>query len=134
MTGLQRIHSYLAEAPACPHHRALGWTSCPMIHVFRNCPKLWWELENLPYATKGNVEDSDPAAPDHAVDALRYMLVNLGGGPEFTVFDEPETNPVAEAIEPLEQFGAFGYRPSPDDPAWLTDDDDMPRRTVRSVE
>jgi hypothetical protein len=134
ITGLQRIHSFLAEGPACPHHRALGWTTCPMIHIFRNCPKLWWELENLPYATKGNVEDSNPAAPDHAVDALRYALVNLGSGPEFTVFDEPEKNAVAEAITPLEPMGAFAYQRSQDEPVWSDDNDDAPRRTVRTAE
>lgn len=46
--GWQRWHSYLKEGPARPHHRALGWDSCPKIHIFRTCPKLPHELENLP--------------------------------------------------------------------------------------
>ena len=131
---VQRMHTYLGEAPACPAHRAQGWTLCPKIHVFTGCVNLIRTLPTLPHPQAGNPEDVDTDAEDHAYDALTYVLVNIGTGPEFTVFDTPEPNPVAEAIEPLEQFGAFGYRPSPDDPAWLTDDDDMPRRTVRSVE
>jgi phage terminase large subunit len=80
IAGWQRIHSYMAEQAACPHHRAMGWTTCPKIHIFRTCEKLIFELENLPYARSGNVEDADSKAPDHAADALRYLLINLGGG------------------------------------------------------
>lgn len=107
VTGLQRIHSYLAEAPACPHHRALGWETCPKMHVFSTCTNLIHEIGNLPYARRGNVEDSDPAAPDHAVDALRYMLLNLGTGPSW-----PDTDPQPEPLvaEQLEQRGQFAYR------------------------
>jgi hypothetical protein len=81
--GWQRWHTYLKDGPACPHHRALGWDTCPMIHIFRTCPNLLHELENLPHATTGNVEDADTKAPDHAMDAGRYLLLNLGGGPQF---------------------------------------------------
>ena len=134
VSGWQRWHSYMAEGPACPHHRAQGWESCPKIHIFRTCEKLIFELKNLPYARTGNVEDADPAAVDHAMDAGRYLLINLGGGPEFTVFDTPEKNAVAEAITPLEPMGAFAYQRSPDEPQWLSDDDEAPRRTVRTTE
>jgi hypothetical protein len=69
----------------------------------------------------------------HNCDALRYLLVNLGTGPEFTVFDTPEPNAVAEAITPLEPMGAFAYQRSQDEPVWSADDD-APRRTVRTAE
>lgn len=52
-----------------------------MIHIFRTCPKLLHELENLPHATTGNVEDADSKASDHAMDAMRYLLLSVGGGP-----------------------------------------------------
>jgi hypothetical protein len=81
--GWQRWHSYLADAAACPHHRALGWESCPKVHIFRTCPRLLWELQNLPHAAKGNPEDADTAAPDHAMDAGRYLFLNIGGGAKF---------------------------------------------------
>lgn len=137
VAGLQRIHGRLKEAPACSHHRALGWETCPGMHVFSTCTNLIHEVSNLPYARKGNVEDSDPAASDHAVDALRYLLVNLGTGPEFTVFDDPdEGEPKLEGdFEVLVPAGDFAYRPSPDEPVWGTEDDgDAPRRVVRTVD
>ena len=62
--GWQRWHTYLAEGPACLHHRAQGWDLCPMVHVFRTCKNLLNELENLPHATTGNPEDADSKAPD----------------------------------------------------------------------
>lgn len=66
VTGWQRVHSYLAEAPACPHHRAQGWETCPKLHVFSTCTELYRELSNLPHATKGDPEDADTTADDHA--------------------------------------------------------------------
>lgn len=116
VAGWQRWHSYLAEAPACPHHRALGWATCPNIHIFRTCPKLIHELENLPYARTGNVEDSDPAAKDHAMDAGRYLLINLGGGPQFPIPDEPASSIADEIGGPLEPYGNFARRRLDSDP------------------
>ena len=80
VAGWQRVHSYLAEGPACLIHRAMGWETCPMIHFFRTLPKTWWELANLPHATRGDPEDANSSAPDHLMDALRYWLLNVGGG------------------------------------------------------
>lgn len=135
VTGWQRIHSYMAEAPACPHHRANGWETCPMIHIFRTCEKTIFELKNLPYARTGNPEDSDSAAPDHAMDALRYLLVNLGGGPDFTVFPEDGTSAIAEEIgQPLQPLGPFAIRPyADDDLAYSGDYEEQAQRIVRTV-
>lgn len=83
VAGWQRVHSFLAEAPACRMHAAEGWETCPRLHIFSPCMKLFSELADLPYAKTGNPEDSDPKAPDHAADALRYMLVNLGNEVRF---------------------------------------------------
>jgi hypothetical protein len=94
--GWQRVHSFLAEGPACSHHRALGWTTCPMLHAFSTCTELIRTLPALPHATSGNPEDADTKAEDHAPDALRYLVTNLGGGPEFPVLDDPdEREPLA---------------------------------------
>lgn len=81
--GWQRIHTFLAEAPACPYHRELGWETCPRMHIFKNCMKLFDELANLPYAKSGNIEDADTKAPDHAADALRYLVMNVGTEARF---------------------------------------------------
>lgn len=127
VAGWQRWHSYLAEAPACPHHRALGWETCPKVHIFRTCEKLIFELKNLPYARTGNAEDADTSAADHAMDAGRYLLLNLGGGPQFILPDAPAATE-GLGVTPLEQHGAFARAadvgaPEPDP---FGDDDDEP--------
>lgn len=99
--GWQRLHSYLAEGPACPHHRALGWVTCPMLHMFPQVENLYREMRDLPYSTKGNPEDSDNAADDHILDATRYMLANLGGGPDFLLDQEAVKDPQATLPQPF---------------------------------
>lgn len=102
VNGWQRVRSYLAEAPACPHHRAQGWETCPKLHIFSTVTELYRELSDLPHATKGDPEDADTTADDHASDGLRYLLANLGSGPEFVVLDATAgKEPIAEALQPL---------------------------------
>jgi PBSX family phage terminase large subunit len=108
ITGLQRWHSYMAEGPACPHHRSLGWQTCPMVHIFSTCRNLISELESLPYATKGNTEDADTNAPDHAYDAGRYILLNLDGGATF--YDSPDPGLPLGAPAPLAPMGRFAIQ------------------------
>lgn len=84
IAGWQRWHSYLAEAPACPHHRAQGWEQCPKLHIFSTCPEVFKEIRDLPHAVVGNPEDADSRAPDHLADAGRYLLTNLDGPPTGT--------------------------------------------------
>jgi terminase large subunit-like protein len=111
ISGLQRVHSYMGEGPACSHHRSLGWVTCPRIHVFRSCPDLIREIENMSYARTGNPERSDPANDDHAVDGLRYLLVNLGSGPQFPLMDL-EAPGLLDGIEILRpRAGGWAVRP-----------------------
>lgn len=133
--GWQRVRSYLAELPACPHHRALGWATCPRLHIFAGCENLFRHLADLTHATKGDPEDAGANPHDHLPDALRYMLINLGGGPEFTVFTAGQkASPVAEeAGAPLQPLGAYAYRPMADEPDWAEDYEDQARRVVRTV-
>ncbi|KIF00865.1 hypothetical protein PL81_38785 [Streptomyces sp. RSD-27] len=124
VTGWQRVRSYLKEAPACPHHRAQGWTTCPLLHVFSTVTELYRELSDLPHATKGDPEDADTTADDHAADALRYLLSNLGTGPEFLLLEEPTAGPAEGLLTPLGP--GVGYRaagPASDDSSWWLDDD-----------
>lgn len=104
ISGWQRVHSYLAEGPACPHHRALGWETCPRLHVFPQAQNLIRTLPALPHATVGNPEDIDTKAEDHSGDSLRYLLINLGNEVRFH-FPEPPTatpelNPAATGTTP----------------------------------
>lgn len=96
ITGWQRIHSFLKEGPACLLHREMGWETCPMLHIFSTCTKLIWELVNLPYATRGNVEDADQNAVDHACDALRYLLLNVGGGTRWHFPEQSENGHILD--------------------------------------
>src|ERR1700722_6730985 len=78
--GWQRVRSYLAEAPACPHHRAMGWETCPKLHMFSTLRNFYRTLTDLPHAESGDPEDADTHGDDHLPDAARYLLINLGGG------------------------------------------------------
>jgi hypothetical protein len=86
--GWQRVHSFLADGPACQLHRARGWDACPRLHVFSSCEKFISTVPDLPHSPIGDPEDADTRADDHIADALRYLLINLGTGPEFTIFDD----------------------------------------------
>ncbi|MFD7016126.1 hypothetical protein [Streptomyces sp. NPDC059928] len=98
INGWQRVHSYLAEAPACPHHRAMGWETCPRLHLFSTVRELYRELSDLPHATKGDPEDADTTADDHGADALRYALTNLGNEARFHFpAPAPEVRPLDPA-------------------------------------
>jgi hypothetical protein len=133
VTRVRRTRTYLAEAPACPHHRAMGWPSCPLVHVFPQCENLIRTLPTLPHASTGDPEDVDTHAEDHAYDAMSYLLVNLGGGPEFTILPDAKAFSIAEEITPLEPVGQFACRPSADEPEWYEDYEDQARRIVRTV-
>lgn len=118
--GFARIHDYMADAPACQYHRAQGLESCPMLHIFSTCTNLFDELKNISYAKTGNPEDSDPKDPDHAVDALRYLLLNLGNEPKW-FFSEPlgvvNDHLLNRApVVPLQEIGGHPVMPEGGDP------------------
>ena len=115
VAGWQRLRSYLGDAPACAHHRALGWDECPRLHVFRTCENLTREIPALPFATKGDPEDVDSTASDHAADALRYALINLGGGAKFPVYDDTVPHPHADDLK-APFAGRYAANRDPDDP------------------
>lgn len=134
IAGWQRIHTYLKDGPACPHHRALGWDTCPMLHAFTTCPRWFEDLSNLPHDAHGaNPEDADTDADDHLPDVTRYVLVNLGGGPDFPILGEIPSDDLA-GIEVLQPMGTFAIRPDPDAAPWSAgewDDDEAPSRAVQ---
>jgi len=136
VTRVRRTRTFLGEAPACAHHRALGWETCPLMHVFPQCENLIRTLPAVPHARIGDPEDVDTNSEDHAYDAMSYLLINLGTGPEFTIFDEPESSPITDEITPLEPMGAFAYRPMADEPQWAMYEDEgtAARRIVRTAE
>lgn len=107
LTGKIRVHTYLAEGPACAHHRSLGWDTCPMLHVLDGaCPELVRTLPALPY-DQTRVEDVDTKAPDHHYDALRYLALSIGTAPSM-IFDE-DSSP--EGSQELVGVGGLGWRP-----------------------
>ena len=120
VTGWERVRSYLAEMPACPHHRANGWETCPRLHIFAGCENLFKHLGNLSHAVKGDPEDAGPNPHDHLPDALRYLLINLGGGPSWPDVEPPKET-LLDGVEVLEPRGPFAWRP----------DDDAPERDPR---
>jgi len=76
--GKARYHTYLADGPACGHHRALGWDTCPMLHILDGtCPELVRTLPNLTYDPH-RPEDVNTGGADHHYDASRYLLMAVG--------------------------------------------------------
>jgi hypothetical protein len=126
--GWQRVRSYLGDGPACPHHRALGWETCPRLHLFSTVTELFRELTDLPHATKGDPEDADTTADDHAADSLRYLLTNLGTGPEFPIFGQDDQGRGYEVLDPL---GPFAARTESDTANWWDEPRPTPGRTVQ---
>ncbi|MFD1145960.1 terminase large subunit domain-containing protein [Saccharothrix hoggarensis] len=116
VAGWQRVHSYLGEGPACAHHRAMGWATCPMVHVFETVTELIRTLPTLPHALSGDPEDADTNAEDHSPDAFRYLVINLGGGAEFVIHPDQEEPPEVATV------GVYAYRADPSLPAWSTSD------------
>jgi len=136
VTGWNRIRSYLAEMPACPHHRANGWQTCPRLHIASSCENLFRHLADLSHATKGDPEDAGPNPHDHLPDALRYLLINLGSGPEFTIFPADDlAPPLTEqlGITPGVPLGpTMAFRPRADEPVWFDDEAEAKPWIVRT--
>lgn len=131
--GKSRFHTYLAEGPACPHHRQMGWATCPMLHVLdASCPKLVQTMSDLPRDPR-RPEDVDTDAPDHWYDSARYLIMSIGGGAEFLTL--PALVDPDSRIAPLPMIGQFVYRPADGDSGtgWLDDEDDAAvRGTVQA--
>jgi len=63
--GKIQIHEYLK----------LQQSGRPRLQIFNSCPNLIRELQSIPL-DKNNPEDVDTHAPDHAYDALRYLIMS----------------------------------------------------------
>ena len=63
--GKIQIHEYLKLQPS----------GRPRIQIFNTCPNLIRELQSIPL-DKTNPEDVNTHAPDHAYDALRYLIMS----------------------------------------------------------
>ena len=63
--GKIQIHEYLR----------IQQSGRPRLQIFNNCPSLIRELQSIPL-DRSNPEDVDTHAPDHAYDALRYLIMS----------------------------------------------------------
>ena len=63
--GKIQIHEYLKVTQS----------GRPRIQIFNTCPNLIRELQSIPL-DKSNPEDVNTHAPDHAYDALRYLIMS----------------------------------------------------------
>lgn len=115
--GKAKVHTYLAEAPACPVHREQGWDTCPLLHVLDGaCPDFVTTMGTLP-RDPNRPEDVDTDADDHWYDSYRYLVGQLGGGPQFPVFDDDEPD-----VEQYALAGVYAVKPRDDpQPAWWDD-------------
>ena len=65
LQGKIQIHEYLR----------VQQSGRPRLQIFNTCPNLIRELQSIPL-DKNNSEDVDTHAPDHAYDALRYLIMS----------------------------------------------------------
>ena len=65
VAGKIQIHEYLK----------VQQSGRPKLQIFNTCPNLIRELQSIPL-DKNNPEDVDTHAPDHAYDALRYLIMS----------------------------------------------------------
>lgn len=114
--GKGRVHTYLSQAPACSYHRSLGWDVCPMLHVLDGTADyLLKSMEDLPRDPR-KPEDVDTNADDHGYDALRYLVMGIGGGPSFLIPTEMPDEQQIDGIVYGEPFGSkFVTAANPDD-------------------
>jgi len=125
VVGWQRVRSYLAEKPACPHHRAMGWETCPGLHMFSTLGNFYRSLADLPHAESGDPEDADTHGDDHLPDAARYLLINLGGGAQSWIdwarrkalAVAAETESLALARRRVRELAEADPEPEPEAPA-----------------
>jgi len=92
--GKIQIHEYLRVQPS----------GRPKIQIFNSCPNLIRELQSLPL-DKSNPEDVDTHAPDHAYDALRYLIMSR---PKVNdIFSQFRNMRMEQAYTPVD--AEFGY-------------------------
>ena len=92
--GKIQMHEYLRVQP----------TGRPKLQIFSSCPNLIRELQSIPM-DKSNPEDVDTHAPDHAYDALRYLIMSR---PKVNdVFAQFRNMRTEQAYTPVD--AEFGY-------------------------
>lgn len=98
--GKARMHTYLAEGPACPIHREQGWATCPTLHVLDGaCPKFVKTMGNLT-RDPTRPEDVDTDGPDHWYDAGRYLVMAIGTEPSWVFPPDDPLEGVAVQLDP----------------------------------
>ena len=92
--GKIQLHEYLRVQPS----------GRPKIQIFNSCPNLIRELQSIPL-DKSNPEDVDTHAPDHAYDALRYLIMSR---PKVNdIFNQFRHMRMEQAYTPVDS--EFGY-------------------------
>jgi len=110
LSGKARLHSYLGDGPACAHHRALGWATCPRLHVLAGvAPELVRTLPNLVYDAH-RVEDVDTHGEDHHYDALRYLIMSIGSTPRLVLDADDQPAPIVPEADRHEQRGPVAWQ------------------------
>ena len=92
--GKIQIHEYLRVQPS----------GRPKIQIFSSCPNLIRELQSIPL-DKSNPEDVDTHAPDHAYDALRYLIMSRSKVND--IFNQFRHMRMEQAYTPVDS--EFGY-------------------------
>ena len=92
--GKIQIHEYLKIQP----------NGRPRLQIFNTCPNLIKELQSIPM-DKSKPEDVNTHAPDHAYDALRYLIMSR---PKATdPINRMRNFRMEQAYQPIDR--EFGY-------------------------
>jgi hypothetical protein len=130
LSGWTLCFQYLSESTPCEFHRAKGWKTCPMFHVFEDgCPMF---IETIPTLVHDPLKPEDLVkknSEDHLADAWRYLCMMAGNfaSPVFyddVVFDEiltpaeqkimnkiEDAKPIYPAKTAADLFGGFSTGP-----------------------
>lgn len=89
INGWSRVHQYLNDAPACELHREMGWSKCPMLHVFEDmCPQFIEQIPALPRSAVKPDDSETRNVDDHIADALRYVCMYAGTYARPIIYDD----------------------------------------------
>jgi len=125
INGWSVCHQYLNDGPACDIHRAMGWKTCPMFHVFEEtCPTF---IETIPALPRNPLKPDDAATvnvEDHIADAWRYVCMSVGTYARPVFYDDSpeaekpikseekaEAGPIKPAQNYAELFGGNWFSP-----------------------
>lgn len=123
LAGINRLKEFFKLLPS-RRHISTNLTPAPRLYIFKNCVNLLWELPQYQWRklrglSQRNAPEQARDFNDHAVDALRYLIMSRFPAPTHRTIGNslilPEdrknmnlmTHPMAQGYGPDEELGSF---------------------------